>query len=473
MDTVQKLYNEWISLQPVTEEIQARIDYKFMLEFNYNSNHIEGNTLTYGQTELLLFFDKVDGNAKMQDLEEMKAHNVCLKMMQTEAADKERPLTEAFIRELHRKLLREDYTVYKTLKDGTQTSYVIHAGVYKTRPNSVITATGERFEYASPKETPALMTSLVEWYNDAVEEGKMSILELASLFHYRYIRIHPFEDGNGRIARLLVNFILLRGAYPMIIVRSNDKDNYLNALNCSDINVGLVPSDGANAELEQIQPFTEYMQKCVERALTIRIKAAKGEDIEEDDDIKKRIDLIKKQTANKKIEKSSAGIKECRNAFIDLSKYFEGKISELKSMFDSYTVSCERPKLIEKEPSITELFSLKPKPKEYTVPDVFESVVDLYRKKKSPSNYFELTEEEVIFNFKNYLYAGDNIFSKEFSIKIEFLPKICLLSSNIEGVDSLEIGYSESDVMKLGKPYINTLCNKILDEIEEKITASK
>ena len=298
MDTVQKLYNEWISLQPVTEEIQARIDRKFMLEFNYNSNHIEGNTLTYGQTELLLLFDKVDGNAKMQDLEEMKAHNVCLKMMQTEAADKERPLTETFVRKLHETLLREDYTVYKTLKDGTQTSYVVHAGVYKTRPNSVITATGERFEYASPEETPALMTSLVKWYNDAVEEGNMSILELASLFHYRYIRIHPFEDGNGRIARLLVNFILLRGGYPMIIVRSNDKDNYLNALNSSDINVGLIPSDGANAELEQIQPFTEYMQMCVERALTIRIKAAKGENIEEDDDIRKRIALIKKQAVN-------------------------------------------------------------------------------------------------------------------------------------------------------------------------------
>ena len=468
MNAIEKLYKEWLSLQPVTEEIQARIDRKFMLEFNYNSNHIEGNTLTYGQTELLLLFDKVDGNAKMQDLEEMKAHNVCLKMIQTEAADKERPLTETFVRKLHETLLREDYTFYKTLKDGTQTSYVVHAGVYKTRTNSVITATGERFEYASPEETPALMTSLVKWYNDALEEGNMSILELASLFHYRYIRIHPFEDGNGRIARLLVNFILLRGGYPMIIVRSKDKDNYLNALNSSDINVGLIPSDGANAELEQIQPFVEYMQMCLERALTIRIKAAKGESIEEDDDIKKRIALIKKQAANKKIEKSTEGVRECRIAFYDLCKHFEESLADLKSMFDSCAVSCERPQLIKKEPSITDLVSLKPRPKEYTVPDVFESVDDLYRKKKSPSNYFELTEEEVIFNFKNYLYAGDNIFSKEFSIKIEFLPKICLLSSNIEGVDSLEIGYSESDVMKLGKPYINTLCNKILDEIEKK-----
>ena len=473
MNAIEKLYKEWLSLQPVTEEIQARIDRKFILEFNYNSNHIEGNTLTYGQTELLLLFDKVDGNAKMQDLEEMKAHNVCLKMMQTEAADKERPLTEAFVRKLHETLLREDYTVYKTLKDGTQTSYVVHAGVYKTRPNSVITATGERFEYASPEETPALMTSLVKWYNDAVEEGNMSILELASLFHYRYIRIHPFEDGNGRIARLLVNFILLRGGYPMIIVRSNDKDNYLNALNSSDINVGLIPSDGANAELEQIQPFTEYMQMCVERALTIRIKAAKGENIEEDDDIKKRIALIKKQAVNKKIEKSTAGVRECRRAFYDLCKHFEESISELKTMFDSYSLSYERPKLVEKEQSFIEKINLTPKPKEYTKPETFISFKNLYYNRRMVPVNFDLTEEEVIFNFKNYLYAGDNVFSKEVSIKIEFLSKNCLLSSNIEGVDSLEVGYSEFDVIELGKPYVNTLCNKILDEIERTAKATK
>lgn len=91
-------------------------------------------------------------------------------MIQTEAADKEHPLTETFIRQLHHTLLREDYTMYRQSPDGATTSYVIHAGVYKTRPNSVITVTGERFEYASPEETPALMSDLVKWYND--EEQK-------------------------------------------------------------------------------------------------------------------------------------------------------------------------------------------------------------------------------------------------------------------------------------------------------------
>lgn len=287
MDQIEKLYKEWESLQPVSEEVQAKVNQKFMLEFNYNSNHIEGNTLTYGQTELLLMFGKVDGDAKMHDLEEMKAHNVGLKMMQEEASS-ERPLTEYFIKSLHRTLIREDYNVQKEI-NGQIVTYTVHAGQYKTRPNSVKTVTGEIFEYALPEETSALMTDLIDWYNSAVEEGKLSALELASLFHYRYIRIHPFEDGNGRIARLLVNFILLRAGYPMIIVRSNDKDKYLSALNRCDVAVGLTPSDGAHAELAQIRPFVEYMDSCLERALTLRIKAAKGDDIEEEDDWQKEL----------------------------------------------------------------------------------------------------------------------------------------------------------------------------------------
>lgn len=267
MNKIETLFKEWQSLQPVKEEYQQRLDQKFMLEFNYNSNHIEGNTLTYGQTELLLLFDRVVGEAKMKDLEEMKAHNVCLKMTIAEAGEKDRPLTESFIRILHQTMLREDYTVYRQLPGGVNTSYVVHAGCYKTRPNSVITPTGERFEYASPEETPALMTDLIQWYNQAEEDGKLTPVELAAMFHYRYIRIHPFEDGNGRIARLLMNYILLRHGYPMIVIRSKNKKAYLEALGKADKNIGPVPSDGANATLEQAQDFVNYIIKQVEQTL--------------------------------------------------------------------------------------------------------------------------------------------------------------------------------------------------------------
>lgn len=300
MNELEQLYQEWRALQPMKEEYQQRLNHKFMLDFNYNSNHLEGNTLTYGQTELLLLFDKTDGNAPMRDYEEMKAHQVALTMVQTAANEKEqRPLTETFIRELHQTMLREDYVTHK-VRNGMPVSYTIHAGIYKTRPNSVITATGERFEYASPEETPALMTDLVSWYNEEDQKREMSPIQLATLFHYRYIRIHPFEDGNGRISRLLVNYILARHGYPMIVVETKDRTNYLNALNKCDVQVGSLPSVGAQAGLEQITPFVEYMENCLKRALTMGIKAAKGESIEEDDDFEKRVTLLAREAKMKK-----------------------------------------------------------------------------------------------------------------------------------------------------------------------------
>ena len=127
----------------------------------------------------------------------------------------------------------------------------------------MITRYGDRFEYASPEETPALMTDLVDWYNKAEQEGKLSPVELAALFHYRYIRIHPFEDGNGRIARLLVNYILTKHDYPMIVVRSRLKSDYLEALHAADQIVGSVPSKGAHATLTAIRPFLQYFKSLV------------------------------------------------------------------------------------------------------------------------------------------------------------------------------------------------------------------
>jgi Fic family protein len=262
-EKLNELFEKWMALQPLTDTQQYCMSKRFTVEYNYNSNHIEGNTLTYGQTELLLIFGSVSGEGHLQDFSEMKASQVGLEMMSQLVKEGNMPLTQTFIRQLHKTLLREDYTVYRNLPGGGQTSYVIHAGQYKTRPNSVITRYGDRFEYASPEETPALMTDLINWYNDAEASGKYSVVELAALFHYRYIRIHPFEDGNGRIARLLVNFILSRHDYPMIVVRSRKKQEYLEALHKADLEVGPVPADGAHAELKDIKPFLKYFAELV------------------------------------------------------------------------------------------------------------------------------------------------------------------------------------------------------------------
>lgn len=344
MDKLQHLYNEWKALQPLKPEDEQRLNRKFMLEFNYNSNHLEGNTLTYGQTKLLLMFGETSGSASLKDYEEMKAHNVGLEMTKREALDKERPLTEQFIRELNRTILVQNYWKDAKTPIGEKTRMEVKVGTYKTRPNSVITATGEEFRYAGPEETPAFMTSLLSWYNEEAAKAIISPIELAALLHYRYIRIHPFEDGNGRIARLLLNYVLHRNGYPMMIINAEDKQNYLRVLHQSDVAVGLTPSDGANASLTDIQPFVEYIRDCVEQALLMGIKAAKGESIEDKDDFEKELAVLQRQMRKEEVKGDTPerSVEMVLDVLEKVYKPFARKLDEAVAAAEHFFTSIER-----------------------------------------------------------------------------------------------------------------------------------
>ena len=82
---IKKALAAWQNIQPLSEKDRDRLSRRFTVDFNYNSNHIEGNTLTYGQTEILLLFGKVIGEADVRDVQEMTASNVGLRMMSEEA----------------------------------------------------------------------------------------------------------------------------------------------------------------------------------------------------------------------------------------------------------------------------------------------------------------------------------------------------------------------------------------------------
>lgn len=275
-EKISDLFQRWQQAQPLEQSVQEQLDRKFRVDFNFNSNHLEGNTLTYGQTQLLLMFGETSGSAPLKDYEEMKAHNVGLELMCEAALDRERGLTEGFIRELNRVILVQDYWKDAVTPSGDKTRMQIKVGEYKTHPNSVITTTGEIFQYAAVEKTPAFMSTLIQWYNTQERKRELSPIELAALLHYRYIRIHPFEDGNGRIARLLVNYVLLRHSYPMIVIKTSDKQNYLRTLHRCDIETGLTPSDGANASLDQIAPFVDYLRELVEITLQNNLNVIAG-----------------------------------------------------------------------------------------------------------------------------------------------------------------------------------------------------
>ena len=87
---IKKALTAWQNLQPLSEKDRERLSRRFTVDFNYNSNHIEGNTLTYGQTEILLLFGKVIGEADVRDVQEMTASNVGLRMMRSSCACRKR-----------------------------------------------------------------------------------------------------------------------------------------------------------------------------------------------------------------------------------------------------------------------------------------------------------------------------------------------------------------------------------------------
>lgn len=284
------------SLLPMKSEYQQKLDKKFRLEFNYNSNHIEGNTLTYGETELLLIFGQTKGNHEIREYDEMKAHNVAFELVKDWASDKEHQLTETDIKNLNQIILVEPFWKDAITPDGQTVKRLIKIGNYKEYPNSVRLQNGEIFEYASPMETPIEMGDLIQWYRAEEEKKELHPVELAALLHYRFGRIHPFDDGNGRISRLLINYVLLKNDLPPVIIKSEDKKNYLSALH--------------QADAGYIDEFVNYIAVQFIWSLEISIKAAKGESIDEPGDFEKRLGQLKKKHRVKevRVEKSSDAI---------------------------------------------------------------------------------------------------------------------------------------------------------------------
>lgn len=275
-----ELKAELDSFRPLPPETEKRIMQKFRLDWNYNSSHIEGNQLTYGETKALILFGQTAQAKPLKDHLEMTGHDEAVKVIE-EIVKQERPLTESFIRELHTLILKETYDRPAQTPEGISTVRRIAVGQYKTSPNHVLTKTGEMFYFASPEETPAKMEELMKWYNENLNNDETHPVLFATEFHYKFIRIHPFDDGNGRMARLLMNLILMQKGYPPAIIKSEDKEEYYNALQ--------------QADAGQIEYFFNYLCIQVIRSLDLMIKGAKGENVDEDEDLDKKLALLKQR----------------------------------------------------------------------------------------------------------------------------------------------------------------------------------
>jgi Fic family protein len=294
---INNLVEQLKSLPAISSDDLRKLEKKFRLEFSYNSNHIEGNTLTYSETELLLIFDKTEGVHEMREFEEMKAHDVAFSLVKDWANNSEHPLTETYIKQLNEIILVRPFWKEAITPDGQSTRRLISAGEYKKHPNSVRLQNGEIFAYASPTDTPIKMGELISWYNEEVEKKELPAVALAALLHYKFVLIHPFDDGNGRLSRLLMNYVLLKNGLPPIIIKTADKKNYLNALN--------------QADAGNINAFVEYIAEQLLWSLNIVLKATKGESIDEPGDYEKKLEIFKKElgepySKNVKLDSSNA-----------------------------------------------------------------------------------------------------------------------------------------------------------------------
>jgi Fic family protein len=323
LNKINDLVSTLKSLPPISEENQRKLEKKFRLEFNYNSNHLEGNTLSYGETELLLIFDKTDGTHEMREYEEMKAHDVAYKIIHDWAKDTEHPLTETYIKQLNEIILVRPFWKEAITQDGQATKRLIKVGEYKEFPNSVRLQNGELFEYASPIDTPIKMGELMQWYNTEIQKNELHPVALAALLHYKFVCIHPFDDGNGRISRLLMNYVLIKNNLPPIIIKTKDKKNYLNALN--------------QADTGNLEAFVKYIGDQLAWSIQLVTKATKGESVEEVDDLEKEIELFKKaqlSSIQKESIKSDEVVRQCFEQKIEpLISELNSKLLKFKDLF--------------------------------------------------------------------------------------------------------------------------------------------
>lgn len=328
LEKVAILFEELNALRPFSSDDEQRIMQKFRLDWNYHSNHIEGNQLTYGETKALLLFNITAQGKPLKDHIEMTGHNEAINWIIDVLKD-ERPLTENFIRQIHKLLLKEPYEVDAITPDGKPTKRVIQVGQYKTAPNHVLTKTGEIFRFSSVEETPAKMNDLLDWYKEEKGTKDKNAIILAAEFHYKFIRIHPFDDGNGRLARILMNFILMSEGYPPVVIKTEDKENYFSVLQLADAG--------------QFTPFVEYITANLNHSLELMIKGAKGENIEEEDDLEKEIVLLNTRVRglNNKLTKSGITAKEqfSKKSLLPFVKYIDKKMSIFNHFYNEKKIA--------------------------------------------------------------------------------------------------------------------------------------
>jgi Fic family protein len=225
--------------RPLTSSIVGKLEEQFTLEWTYNTNAIEGNTLSLQETELVINRGLTIGNKSLKEHFEVINHKECIQLLEKYIERKE-DLSITVIKDLHKIIL-------KNIDD-------LQAGVFRRTNVRILGAV-----HIPPDATKIqkLMDEFIGWYYE--NEHTLAIPELAALVQYKFVCIHPFIDGNGRTARLLMNLVLMRKGYPPAVILNLDRKKYYRVLR--------------KADLDKPKEYIDFIGKAIERSLIIYLNA--------------------------------------------------------------------------------------------------------------------------------------------------------------------------------------------------------
>ncbi len=224
-------------MRPLSAGALAQLQKYYDIELTYTSNAIEGNTLTHRETAEVIEHGVTVGGKPLRDHLEAQDHYEALQWMRATATASS-PVGETVVRELHRRIVAR--------------SQPLIAGVYSPYPRRIA---GSPVIFPNPLKIPDLMRDLGEWI-----AATPATPEAAFIAHFRLTAIHPFGDGNGRTARLLMNLLLLRCGYPPVAVRPEDRKSCLDALEHASM-------------LEDLEPFQRLMHERLAATLSDYLEA--------------------------------------------------------------------------------------------------------------------------------------------------------------------------------------------------------
>jgi Fic family protein len=227
--------------RPLKASTLKKLREQFSVEMTYHSNAIEGNRLTLKETLLVLREGVTIKGKNLQEHLEAKNHEEAMNFL-FEVVDSKKRLTLSHhqIRQLHQLVVKDT-----------------EASIARTYRNTDVQILGSKHRPPPGYQVQEQMTKFLETMTES--KNKYHPVEFAALAHHRFVAIHPFEDGNGRTGRLLMNLILMRSGYPIAIIQKNDRTKYYNALD--------------DADAGDVLGIVRIVAQAVERTLNIYLKA--------------------------------------------------------------------------------------------------------------------------------------------------------------------------------------------------------